>query len=84
MFQGWVGPDPLSPFRSAHLQALLFYRFFLGGGAVAPECQTAWVRTVCKDHQLMTKFTASRQRVNLCVYKHTSTGEGVHYKQWRL
>ena len=37
-----------------------------------PECQTAWVRTVCKDHQLMTKFTASRQRVNLCVYIHTA------------
>ena len=45
-----------------------------------PECQTAWVRTVCKDHQLMTKFTASRQRVNLCVYIHTSTVKGVLYK----
>ena len=30
------------------------------------------------------KFTASRQRVNLCVYIHTSTVEGVLYKQWRL
>ena len=45
-----------------------------------PECQTAWVRTVCKDNQLMTKFTASRQRVNLCVYIHTSTVKGVLYK----
>ena len=48
-----------------------------------PECQTAWVRTDCKN-QLMTKFTASRQRVNLCVYIHTSPVKGVLYKQWRL
>ena len=81
------GPDPpappppwIRPFASN-----TFYRFyFWGRGMIAPECQTAWVRTVCKDHQLMTKFTASRERVNLCVYIHTSTEEGVLYRQWRL
>ena len=73
-FRGVRTPCP--PSGSAHLQALLFIDFFRGGG-IAPECQTAWARTVCKDHQLMTKFTANRQRVNFCVYIHTSTVEGV-------
>ena len=80
MFQrGEGGPDPLSPLWIRPFATITFYRSFSGGGIV-PECQTAWVRTVCKDHQLMTKFTASRQRVNLCVYIHTSTVKGVLYK----
>ena len=69
---------PLDPPICKHY----FLSIFSGG--IVPECQTAWVRTVCKDHQLMTKFTASRQRVNLCVYIHTSTVKDVLYKQWRL
>ena len=62
---------PLDPPICKHYFLSIF--FSVGGGGIAPECQSAWVRTVCKDHRLMTKLTASRQRVNLCVYIHTST-----------
>ena len=81
-FRGGGGPDPLSPLWIRPFASITL-SIFSGGGGVVPECQTAWVRTDCKN-QLMTKFTASRQRVYLCVYIHTSPVKGVLYKQWRL
>ena len=47
----------------------LFFFFFGGGGGggrqitVSFTCVLTRVQTVCKDHQQMTKFAASRQRV---------------------